>query len=92
MIYQILDFLNQYYRVIMLVLFLIGVVILFFKKGHTKSDFMRVFELVNKAEELFPEPGSGAAKLAYVIGQLKDLDPYNVVKMVDEVLSSPEKK
>lgn len=92
MIYQILGFINEYYHVFILGLLLICFVTSLIRKGHTKSDFVRVFELVNQAEEMFPEPGSGAAKLAYVIGQLKDLDPYKVVKLVDEILSSPEKK
>ena len=92
MINQILDFIDQYYHVFIIVILFLAFFISLFRKGSSKSDFIRVFEMVNKAEKLFPQPGSGAVKLSYVISQLKDLDPYYVIKTVDEVLSSPEKK
>lgn len=91
MIENILKYINEYYHVFILII-LIGAFILSLFRKTTKSDFVRVFDMVNKAEELFPEPGSGAVKLAYVISQLKDIDPNTVIKLVDEVLSSPEKK
>ena len=93
MIQNLLDFINEYYHVFILIL-LIGTFLVSFLKNNTKkdTDFIRVFDMVNKAESLFPEPGSGAAKLAYVISQLKDIDTDKVIKLVDEVLSSPEKK
>ena len=88
---KILDFINEYYHVMIVFIMVIMLVIACFKPNK-KNDFMRVFKLVNKAEELFPEPGSGATKLAYVISQLKDLDTEYVINAVDEILSSPEKK
>lgn len=87
----VLDFINEYYHVFIVVLLLITFVVSLFRR-NSKSDFVRVFDMVNKAEQLFPEPGSGAIKLAYVIKQLSDIDPNKVIKLVDEVLSSPEKK
>ena len=93
LISSIFDFVNEYYHVFILVLLLCTIFISLFKNnGHKTGDFERVFDLVNKAEQLFPEAGSGAVKLAYVIKNLPDLDPNNVIKLVDEVLSSPEKK
>lgn len=89
--YLVLNFINQYYRVFIVLLLLITMIVSLFK-SKPKSDFVRVFDMVNKAEQLFPEPGTGAVKLAYVIKQLSDLDPNKVIKLVDEVLSSPEKK
>ena len=91
MIENILKYINEYYHVFILII-LIGAFILSLFRKNTKSDFVRVFDMVNKAENLFPEPGSGAVKLAYVISQLKDIEPDKVIKLVDEVLSSPEKK
>lgn len=88
---QILDFINAYYHVFIIIL-CVGLFVLTLVKPNKKSDIARVIEYVNKAEELFPEPGSGAIKLAYVIKQLSDIDPTQVIKLVDEVLSSPEKK
>lgn len=89
---NILNFINQYYHVFILILLLGAFLLSFCKKSSQKSDFVRVFDMVNKAEQLFPESGSGAVKLAYVIKQLSDIDPDKVIKLVDEVLSSPEKK
>lgn len=88
---QVLDFINSYYHVFIIIL-CVGLFVLTLVKPNKKSDIARVIEYVNKAEELFPEPGSGAIKLAYVIKQLSDIDPTQVIKLVDEVLSSPEKK
>lgn len=87
----VLDFINDYYHVFIVLLLLITMIVSLFK-SKPKSDFVRVFDMVNKAEQLFPEPGSGAVKLAYVIKQLSDIDSNKVIKLVDEVLSSPEKK
>lgn len=90
---NIFDFVNEYYHVFILLLLILTLFVSLFKNNGKKSgDFERVFDLVNKAEQLFPESGSGAVKLAYVIKNLPDLDPNNVIKLVDEVLSSPEKK
>ena len=87
----VLNFINDYYHVFIVLLLLITMLVSFFRKSN-KSDFVRVFDMVNKAEQLFPEPGSGAVKLSYVISKLSDIDPERVIKLVDEVLSSPEKK
>ena len=87
----VLNFINDYYHVFIVVLLLFTMIVSLFRKNN-KSDFVRVFDMVNKAEQLFPKPGSGAIKLAYVIKQLSDIDPNKVIKLVDEVLSSPEKK
>lgn len=91
MIDSILDFINQYYHVFILIL-CVGLFVLNLVKPSKKSELVRVLDLVNKAEELFPQPGSGAIKLAYVIKNLSDIDPERVVELVDKVLSSPEKK
>lgn len=88
---NILDFVNEYYHVFILII-VIGLFVLSVIKPSKKSDFDRVFYYVNKAEELFPESGNGAVKLAYVIKQCADLDPNHVAELVDKVLSSPEKK
>lgn len=88
---QILDYINEYYHVLIVFLCLAMFIASLFK-SNKKSDFIRIFKLVNKAEELFPERGSGPVKLAWVISQAKDLDTDFVINTVDEVLSSPEKK
>ena len=88
----ILDFIEKYYHVFILILLLVAFIVSLFRNKKTGSDFVRVFDMVNKAEQLFPESGSGAVKLAYVIKHLSDLDPNYVCQLVDEVLSSPEKK
>lgn len=88
---NILDFVNAYYHVFILII-VFGLFVMTLVKPNKKSDFVRVFEYVNKAEELFPEPGSGAIKLAWVIKQMSDVDPAKVVELVNKVLDSPEKK
>jgi len=87
----IVDFINQYYHVLIFILIFISFLVVLFKPSK-KADFLRVFKAVNKAEELFPERNSGAVKLAWVINQLKDIDANKVIDMVDEVLASPEAK
>ena len=92
LIYKILDFINIYYKPLILGFFVIfGLISLCTKKG-TQKDFIQVFNAVMEAEKMFPESGKGAVKLAYVINSCKNLKERYVVSTVEEILSSPEKK
>lgn len=89
---NILDFINLYYKPIIVIIFtLFGIIGLCTKKG-TQKDFLQVFNAVMEAEKTFPESGSGAVKLAYVINKCKNLKENYVLSTVEEILSSPEKK
>lgn len=88
---KIVELLNNYYHLIILFMVFILFIISLFKPSK-KSDFIRVFKLVNKAEKLFPERNSGAVKLAYVIKNLPDIDTNKVIELVDEILQSPQAK
>ena len=88
----ILEFVNEYYHVFILLILFGAFIVSLFKNKSKKSDFIRIFDMVNKAEELFPQPGSGSVKLAYVIKQLTDIDPDKVIETVEKILASPEKK
>lgn len=92
LIYKILDFINNYYKVIIIVMFFIFSVIALCTKKGTQKDFLQVFNAVMEAEKTFPESGSGAVKLAYVINACSNLKEKYVVSTVEEILSSPEKK
>lgn len=92
-IFKVLDFVKEYYQVILIIIFLLScLVALFTKRKKTDINFVRIFKLVQEAESKFPESGSGSLKLAYVISHLADLDPDYVCEKVEEILSSPQKK
>lgn len=88
---NILDVINEYYHVFIIII-CVGLFVLNVVKPSKKADLVRVLDLVNKAEELFPDSGSGASKLAYVISKCSDLDPSRVVDLVNQILDSPERK
>lgn len=89
---NILDFINLYYKPLIIIIFIIfGIIGLCTKKG-TQKDFLQVFNAVMEAEHSFPEAGSGAVKLAYVINKCSNLKEKYVISTVEEILSSPEKK
>ena len=92
LIYKIFDFINNYYKVIIIVMFFFFSIISLCTKKGTSKDFLQVFNAVLEAEKTFPESGSGAVKLAYVINKCKGLKESYVVSTVEEILSSPEKK
>lgn len=91
-IFKILDFINLYYKVIIIFILALSMIISICTKKGTTKDFLQVFNAVLEAEKTFPEPGSGAVKLAYVINSCKNLKEKYVVSTVEEILSSPEKK
>lgn len=92
-LFNVLDFIEKYYKVIFLIIFLLTCLVSLFTKGKKKDiDFVRVFKLVQEAETKFPEHGSGAVKLAYCISHLTDLNPDYVCETVEKILSSPQKK
>nr|QXN72852.1 MAG: hypothetical protein [Microvirus sp.] len=89
---NILEFINLYYKPIIIVIFIVfGIIGLCTKKG-TQKDFLQVFNAVMEAENTFPQAGSGSIKLAYVINKCSNLKKNYVVNTVEEILSSPEKK
>ena len=89
---KILDFINIYYKAIIIIILVVSVVISLCTKKGTTKDFLQVFNAVLEAEKTFPEAGSGAVKLAFVINKCKNLKENYVVNTVEEILSSPEKK
>ena len=90
-ILKVFDFITEYYHVFIVFIALVLFIRSLFTKSQ-KNDFVRVFKAVCEAEEKFPDHGTGAVKLAYVIKQLSDLPTEYVINTVDDVLSSPEKK
>jgi len=94
---KILEIINAYYYVIVIVISAVLLIIqCFVKKNNTKYgdmvDFQLIFNLVNEAEVKFPGSNRGAEKLAYVISKANNLPSSEVLKLVEVILASPEKK
>lgn len=93
---NILNFLNDYWLVILAVFYLITLVInvisaFKYKTSINLVQFKEIFDLVNEAESKFPESGTGAQKLAYVISKAS-IKTKDVINLVEMILNSPEKK
>lgn len=93
---EVLSFLNDYWYLLLGVFYIITLVINIisafkYKTSINLVQFKEIFDLVNEAEQKFPEPGSGAQKLAYVISKAS-IKSTDVIKLVEMVLNSPEEK
>lgn len=96
MIDIILNFLNQYWLLILgafyLITLIVNVICAFrYKTSLNLVQFKEIFDLVKEAESKFPDHGTGAQKLAYVISKAS-IKSKDVINLVELVLSSPEKK
>lgn len=92
---DILNFLNEYWYLILGIFYLITLVINIisackYKTSLNLVQFKEIFDLVNEAEVKFPDSGSGAQKLAYVINK-SSVASDTVIKLVNLILDSPEK-
>lgn len=93
---EVLSFLNDYWYLLLGVFYIITLVINIisafkYKTSINLVQFKEIFDLVNEAEQKFPESGSGAQKLAYVISKAS-IKSTDVIKLVEMVLNSPEEK
>lgn len=101
-------FLQQYWRIILESILVITSFILLLckKKGiniYDSSYWRDLVVLVNDAEEMFPEPGSGEKKLKYVIDSFLSKHEYRVKDLsfvidfclkpsIEQILCTPTKK